>query len=281
MRDIAGARALPVAMSVRPLSLGLLTSLFLALAACSSASPSGTSTTSDDGGAPESGAISDASDADAAKSPEGTCAALIACMADIAPEAVGGLVSLYGKASNCWKGTAAEAEACGKACAKTLSERPECNASASDAHLLALCSSDEGIRLPFDAEIHFSPRTGGKLSLRPLPRGARYEPSRATEVWPTITLTGGSDGARGATSEPFATTAIAGDGRSVRVERIVVEDFRASGASFCSSISLTTAAPVSATFESGCVYLAVPEGAEIPRLDDFQIRECRVGPNGG
>jgi len=200
-------------------------------------------------------------------------------MADVAPEAVGGLVSLYGEASNCWKGTAAEAEACGKACTKTLAGRPECASTTQEAHLLALCTGQTGARLVLDADLRMSARTGGTLVLSPLPAGStRYERARALEVWPEVTLVASTSGVRGSTAGPFAVSggAFGVDGRSVRVERLTVEDLRSKGKSFCSSLSFEVSSPLQTTLGSSCVYLAVADGTAVPAMDEAQIRACDV-----
>lgn len=266
----------------------------LALSACSSSTsstPTGTepatSSSSSDGGVAADGATG------LPTTPKGVCAALIDCMADIAPEAVGGLVSLYGEASNCWKGTPAEAEACGKACTKTLSERPECTSTTTNAHFLALCSTDMSSGLmKLDAEISFSPRQGGTLVLRPLAYASmQYQKTRALSTLPPLVLTADGDRASGKTTTSFDLPPESLDpsfpmGRAVRVTSLAISDFRLQGSGFCANEVLSTSEV--GQVRGACVYLALPDGAPIPRLDPSAVRTCRPelfedasGNNGG
>lgn len=280
--DLATEAALPVIMNGRSLAFVSIPTLTLALAlsACSaspSSTPTGTepatSSPSADGGVAADGAAPPST-------PKGVCAALIDCMADIAPEAVGGLVSLYGEASNCWKGTPAEAEACGKACTKTLSERPECTSTTTNAHFLALCSTDMSNGLmKLDAEIAFSPRQGGTLVLRPLPfASSQFSKARALSTLPPLVLTTDGDRASGKTTTPFDLPAESLDpsfpqSRAFRVTSLAVTDFRLQGKGFCANEVLSTSEV--GQVRGACVYLDLPDGAPIPRLDPSAVRSCR------
>jgi hypothetical protein len=55
-------------------------------------------------------------------SPQDQCAQYVDCVAAARPSQASGVVALYGSTSPCWKGTAAEAEICGKACAQQMAE---------------------------------------------------------------------------------------------------------------------------------------------------------------
>ncbi len=284
MRDLTTEAAPPIIMNGRSLAFSFVSiptlTVALALSACSSSTastPTGTepatSSPSSDGGVAADGAVG------LPTTPKGVCAALIDCMADIAPEAVGGLVSLYGEASNCWKGAPAEAEACGKACTKAITERPECTATATNAHFLALCSSDMSNGLmKLDAEIAFSPRKGGTLVLRPLAYAStQYQKTRALSTLPAIVLTSEEARATGKTSTPFELPAESLDpsfamGRAVRVTSLAISDFRLKGSGFCADQVMGAAG--FGQIRGACVYLDLPEGAPIPRLAPSDIRSC-------
>ncbi len=273
--------ALPLAMNLRS-TRALWTSTFavsLALAACSATNGTSSTSSSSDGGDADGG-TSTTNDAAASKpsSPKAICASLIDCMADVAPEAVGGLVSLYGEASNCWKGTAAEEEACGKACTKSLEARPECVATARDRHYLALCTNDLGAApFRYDAAIRYSSRTGGTMTLRMLSAAAQtFQPSVAIGAVPAITLTVKGTQASGKTSEPFVMppAVIDPNAPSIRVTSLEVERFRLENAGFCSDMTLEISSPTTRPMEGGCVYIPLEEGATIPQLSQGAIRSC-------
>ncbi len=88
----------------------------------------GTAATNDAGSTGDGGTGDGATNGDAAA--KSVCQALISCVAVASPESVGGLVQLYGDASPCWKGSATDADACGKACTKAAAAFPQCQASA-------------------------------------------------------------------------------------------------------------------------------------------------------
>lgn len=75
--------------------------------------------------------VSDA-DASVASSPQDVCAQYLKCESSANFSGVPGLVAAYGTTSPCWKGTTAEAEACGKACGQAMASKasetklPEC-----------------------------------------------------------------------------------------------------------------------------------------------------------
>lgn len=272
--------ALPLAMNLRS-TRALWTSTFavsLALAACSATNGTSSTSASSDGGDADGG-TSTTNDASASKpsSPKAICASLIDCMADVAPEAVGGLVSLYGEASNCWKGTTAEEEACGKACTKSLEARPECVAATRDRHYLALCTNDFGPPFRADAAITYSSRTGGTITLRMLPAAAqKFQPSVAISAVPTIALTVQGTQASGKTSEPFVMPpeVIDPNAPSIRVSSLEIERFRLENAGFCSEMTLEISSPTTRAMEGGCVYIPLEEGATIPQLSQSAIRGC-------
>ena len=101
-------------------------SLFAALGAGCSSSPTANEGTAD--GSATTGSAANEGPNDAGGSAKSVCAAYIARTAEVSPESVGPLVHLYGDASPCWSGSAADAEACGKACASavaSMQHRPE------------------------------------------------------------------------------------------------------------------------------------------------------------
>lgn len=100
--------------------------LLVAVGAGCSASPTANEPTAD-AGAPKDSAADEGPNG-ARGSAKSVCAAYLARMAEVSPESVGPLVHLYGDASPCWSGSAADADACGKACASaaaSIPQRPE------------------------------------------------------------------------------------------------------------------------------------------------------------
>jgi hypothetical protein len=192
----------------------------------------------DDAGAPaEEGpaaveTVEDGGDASTAtpKTPKEQCEALIACVADIEPSSAGALVTLYGDASNCWTGSDGDAAACGKACAKAISDRPKCMAEPLARHYLALCAANPfgGPPLRFDVDLVFHPRDGGKATFRPLPaRTPTYRSSGALSTSPVMTLRIDDEGGTGEITTPFELPAAAfgteGSMGSSTVERVAVQ----------------------------------------------------------
>lgn len=263
-------------MSLR--TLVLLSSFFLlslAFSACSATTTSSSSSSSD-GGANED-VTAPTTDAGAnATTPKAVCAALIACMADVAPESVGGLVSLYGEASNCWKGTEAEAEACKKACTKTLESRSECNTVPRDRHYATFCETGTGPEPGrYDVAMTFSPRTGGTATFRALPsQSTRYLASEASAAYPTVKLTVDGSRASGTTNEPFDIPIDGQGGRTARVSQLSLMDVRIEGNGFCSNIELTVTAPFNTKVGGPCLYLPLEDGATFPRITTSEIRNC-------
>lgn len=231
---------------------------------------------------------SDAGKADAAapKTPKQTCEALIACVADVAPSQAGPLVTLYGDASNCWKGGAADAEACGKACAKELEEREECSAESLDGSYLALCSGAGGRLLRYSVQLTYHPRTGGSAIYRPLPASATtFRSSDALMTQPTVTLKIESNGGAGKSATPFDVPAAAidiGIGLStVRVQSFEVSALKAAGSStktpgtVCSDLELELGAPIQTNLSGRCMYLPnVAEGSPIPTMTESEVSSC-------
>lgn len=231
---------------------------------------------------------SDAGKADAAapKTPKQTCEALIACVADVSPSQAGPLVTLYGDASNCWKGGAADAEACGKACAKELEEREECSAEALDGTYLALCSGAGGRLLRYSVQLTFNARTGGSAIYRPLPASATtFRSSDALMTQPTVTLKVESSGGAGKTTTPFDMPSAAidfGEGPTTfRVQSFEVSALKAAGSStktpgaVCSDLALELGAPIQTNLNGRCIYLPnVAEGSPIPTMTESQVSSC-------
>lgn len=232
---------------------------------------------------------SDAGKADAAapKTPKQTCEALIACVADVSPSQAGPLVTLYGDASNCWKGGTADAEACGKACAKELEEREECSAEALDGTYLALCSGAGGRLLRYSVQLTFNARTGGSAIYRPLPASATtFRSSDALMTQPTVPLKIESNGGAGKSATPFdvpgAAIDFGGGGPStVRVQSFEVSALKASGSTtktpgaVCSDLELELGAPIQTNLSGRCIYLPkVAEGSPIPAMTESEVSSC-------
>jgi hypothetical protein len=211
--------------------------------------------------------------------PKAACEALIACMADIAPTSVGGLVSLYGDASNCWKGGAADADACGKACKKSLEERPECTAVALDRSYAAVCDLGVGNLLRFDAKVAYDPRKGGKLVFHPVAADATtYTSGMGLVEAPAIPLTVDSQGGKGTSDVPFDYPARAlggalGGPGPVRVLSQTVERLRPEETVFCSDARLRLGSPAT-ELRGSCMYFPLANGTAFPRPTQSDIRSC-------
>lgn len=250
---------------------------------------SGTSGESPDGGGGSGILGSDAGGADAAapKTPKQTCEALIACVADIAPSQAGPLVTLYGDASNCWKGGAADADACGKACAKQLAEREECSAEALDGSYLAMCTGGGGRLLRYHVQLTFHPRTGGSAIYRPLPFDATtFRASDAYVTQPTVTLHIEPDGGAGKSSMAFdlppEALGVGTSASTVRVTSFEVTRLAAAGSkakkpgSVCSDLEVELGAPFQTSFQGKCIYVAgLSDGAPIPPIFESDAYGCR------
>jgi len=230
---------------------------------------------------------SDAGKADAAapKTPKQTCEALISCVADVAPSQAGPLVTLYGDASNCWKGGSADAEACGKACAKELEEREECTAESLDGTYLALCSGS-GRLLRYAVQLTFNARTGGSAIYRPLPAGATtFRSSDALMTQPTVTLKIESNGGAGESSMPFdmpsSVIDFGGGPPTVRVQSFEISALKAAlstartTGTVCSDLEMQLGAPIQTTLTGRCIYLPkVAEGSPFPTITESEISSC-------
>lgn len=260
----------------------------LPLAACASATTRTTGLATED--APtdpvDGGAHADAAARAKPSTPKGFCEALIACVADVEPTAAGGLVTLYGDASNCWKGSAADAEACGKACEKTLDQRKECMAEPLARHYLAMCTSNlsSSERALYDVDLVFHPRTGGTMTLRPLPATARtYRAADALATSPPLKLTIERGGGAGETTTPWDVPFAAfGDGNpgSLRVVKLGVKRLRTEGSALCSDLEGEIDRPWSTSLDGACLYLPLDDGAAIPSRTRSQIQTCDPGPLG-
>jgi hypothetical protein len=247
----------------------------LPLGACTGGPSS--STLGSDGGADENKASSFQDDAGGgatvASQAKKACEALIACVADVDPATAGALVTLYGDASNCWKGSASDAEACGKACAKSLEAHSECSSEPIDRHFLALCSSsfsDKTMR--YDVALAFDARSGGQATFRPLPIDAQtYRSADALMTQPKVLLEIESGGGAGETSTPFDVPVAAfyadyppdGPQPNVHVTRFAVERLRIEDGNVCSEVEATITSPYQTVLSGACVYLPLAENAAI------------------
>jgi hypothetical protein len=255
-----------------------LPALAILMVGCSAAE--GRSETTDAGTSDASAGVDreGGTDAPAPTTPKAACEALIACMADIAPTSVGGLVSLYGDASNCWKGGAADADACGKACKKSLEERPECTAVALDRSYAAVCDLNfGGSFLRFDAKVTYDPRKGGKLVFHPVASDATaYTNGMGLVEAPAIPLTVASEGGKGTSDVPFDYPARAlgpfgGEG-PVRVLSQTVERLRPEETVLCSDARLRLGS--TAELRGSCMYFPLANGTAFPRPTESDIRSC-------
>lgn len=258
-------------------------SSLLLLAACSGG-PNGTaaSASSADGGTGDTSAtVPEDGGAAAPSTPKQQCEALIACVADVDPGSAGALVTLYGDASNCWKGSASDAQACGKACAKDLEDRPECSAAPLDRQYFALCNaslSSDGMR--YDVSLAFDPRKGGSATFRPLPLGGQsYRSADALMTQPKIALEVESGEGAGETTTAFDVPGAAldpyGNAPSAHVSRFAVRRLRIENGNVCSDIEATITSPYSTSLRGACLYLPLADGATIPPIDPADIANCK------
>lgn len=261
--------------------LRIVTSLLLfGLAACSGG-PSNTTPSGSDAGVPDTTPTEPVDGGEAAPStPKQQCEALIACVADVEPASAGALVTLYGDASNCWKGGASDAEACGKACAENLAKRPECTAAAVDRHYLALCTASLAQQsMRYDVALAFDPRKGGEATFRPLPIGAtKYRSADALTTQPTLALEIDSGGGAGETTTPFDVPGAAldpyGNAPTMHVTRFALRRLRVEKGTVCSELEATITTPYSTSLRGACVYLPLAEGAAVPQLSQNAIESC-------
>ncbi len=276
------------------LFLCLALPLLFSVAACSSTTTRVVSGGDPDAEAPSAGGDPTAADAGAVvpTTPKGYCEALIACVADIDATSAGPLVTLYGDASNCWKGSAADAEACGKACKESLDERSACMAAPLDRHYLAICASSGTMSdapLLYDVALRFHARTGGDATFRPLRLGATtYRAGDALATAPKMQLAIRSSGGAGAITSPFDVPSAAffppssGAPSTVRVEELAVERLRIEKkVLLCSDIEGSTSAPIQTQLRGSCVYLPLADGAPVPDLSRSAITSCDVGDVSG
>lgn len=264
------------------MSTRALVASFLLLAACSGGptSTSSSATAADAGTDEPPATLPDGGGATAPSTPKEQCETLIACVADIDPGSAGALVTLYGDASNCWKGSASDAEACGKACAKNLEQHPECSAAPLDRHYLALCTASlaqEAMR--YDVELAFDPRKGGEATFRPLPMSAqKYRSGDALVTQPKVALEVESGGGAGETTTPFDVPGAAfdpyGNAPTVHVTKFAVRRLRVEKGNVCSEIEATVTTPYSTSLRGACVYLPLADGATVPGLTRTAIESC-------
>ncbi len=256
------------------------TLLLVGLAACSGG-PSNTMTSGSDAAVPDTTPTVPVDGGQAAPStPKQQCEALIACVADVEPASAGALVTLYGDASNCWKGGASDAEACGKACAEDLANRPECTAAAVDRRFLALCTASlaqENMR--YDVALAFDPRKGGEATFRPLPIGAqKYRSADALTTAPELELAIEPGGGAGETTTPFDVPGAAidpyGEAPTVHVTKFAVRRLRVEKGTVCSELEATITTPYSTSLRGACVYLPLADGAAVPQLSQKAIESC-------
>jgi hypothetical protein len=257
-----------------------LPALTILMVGCSAAE--GRSETTDAGTSDASAGVDrdGGTDAPAPATPKAACEALIACIADIAPTSVGGLVSLYGDASNCWKGGAADADACGKACKKSLEERPECTAVALDRSYAAVCDLEVGNLLRFDAKVAYDPRKGGKLVFHPVASDATtYTSGMGLVEAPAIPLVVDSQGGKGTSDVPFEYPAralgdLAGFGTVVLSQ--TVEKLRLEETVLCSELRLifTSGPRTEQELRGSCMYFPLANGTAFPRPTESDIRSC-------
>lgn len=256
----------------------------LALAVgCSSAESIGTSDAGASATASDAGTAGDATTGAPTipSTPKVACEALIACMADVAPASVGGLVSLYGDASNCWKGGDADADACGKACKKSLEERKECLAAPIERTFAAVCDLGTGDLLRFDTDLTYDARKGGKLVFHPVAYEATtYTSGMGLVEAPGIPLTADTQGGKGTSTVPFdfPSRALPNFGGPVRVASQTVERLRpaeSQASVLCSDAELTLSSP-STDLRGSCMYFPLANGAPFPRPTQSDIRTCVV-----
>lgn len=264
-------------------SLALVCSSLWMVAGCSSSESSGGADAGVGADTADASATSDATTGTPTipTTPKAACEALIACMADVAPTSVGGLVSLYGDASNCWKGGDADADACGKACKKSLEERKECLAPAIDRSFAAVCDLGAGDVLRFDTELSYDARKGGKLVFHPVAYDATtYTRGMGIVEAPGITLTADTQGGKGTSTVAFdfPSRALPNFGGSVRVASQTVERLRPAETDatvLCSDAKLTLSSP-STDLRGSCMYFPLANGAAFPRPTQSDIRSCVV-----
>lgn len=268
-------------------SLVLVCSSISLAAGCSSAESNGTSDASASATTSDAGTTGDATTGapTVPSTPKAACEALIACMADVAPASVGGLVSLYGDASNCWKGGDADADACGKACKKTLEERKECLAAPIQRSFAAVCDLGSGELLRFDTELSYDARKGGKLVFHPVAYDATtYTSGMGLVEAPGIPLTADTQGGKGTSTVAFdfPSRALPSFGGPVRVASQSVERLRPSeneASVLCSDAQLTLSSP-STSLRGSCMYFPLADGTSFPRPTQSDIRTCVVRSGG-
>jgi hypothetical protein len=264
-------------------SLALVGSAISVGAGCSSAESNGTSDASVGAETSDAGATGDGATGTPTipSTPKAACEALIACMADVAPTSVGGLVTLYGDASNCWKGGASDAEACGKACKKSLEEQKQCLAPTIERSFAAVCDLGSGEPLRFDAELSYDARKGGKLVFHPVAYDATtYTSGMGLVEAPGIPLTADTQGGKGTSTVPFdfPSRALPNFGGPVRVASQTVERLRpaeSQASVLCSDTKLTLSSP-STDLRGSCMYFPLADGAAFPRPSSSDIRSCTV-----
>lgn len=244
--------------------------------------------------APDAGAVEeegDASDGSTTKSSgKDACEKLIACVADISPSQAGGYVNLYGDASNCWKGSAGDAEACGKACEEELDKRPECQAIESnedpiEGTYLAGCgdATTGGSRIFVDAVLSYDKSKGGKATLGLLSADAStYRSNDVLMTFPAMALSAKSGGGAGEVTGPFEVPASALTSDDLAVTEITVQDvtvrrLRRTANDICSDLQMRYVLSPNnfLTYERVCIYLPLKQGAAIPNDLNSQLQRCK------
>ena len=251
-------------------------SAFFVLAACSGSSEDRPTRDRDDdtpGATDDSPSDGDGSDdtedggTTTPSSAKKTCEEYIRCLSEADPSTAGGLVSLYGDASACWKGSAADAEACGRACQKGIDDEPACSPVTDERTDYAVeCTSAQGpnaFTIRYAATFDRGVRSGSRLTLRPFPKATtRYQPAEALEAQPVLTL----DTSLGARSdEAFLVPAAASPtGSPVGVSSLALAPLVPAGNGFTSGFEMHITQPIQTLYSGECTFLALELGDDFP-----------------
>ena len=245
--------------------------LLSASIACSSGATSqvGTDTLSD------AGTSGDASTTEAAagpSTPKESCAAYIQCISEFVPSAAGPLVTLYGEASSCWKGSDADALACGRACSNDESY-PGCTDMAISGEYALACAPRSSSGLFFaDATVEYSNRDGGTMLLKVFNRQQpTYDPSKTVMTQPTVPLTRAPEGGKGKSPAGFSAPAGTYTSWPTTITSFEVSKLRKKGAQTCVKFDVSDA---ERSDEASCIFLPLKPGSPWPTLDYSKVVNC-------
>ena len=178
----------------------------------------------------------------------------------------------------------ADADACGKACKKSLEERKECLAPTIDRSFAAVCDLGSGELIRFDAELSYDARKGGKLVFHPVAYDATtYTRGMGLVAAPGIPLTADIQGGKGTSTVPFdfPSRAMMNFG-SARVVSQTVERLRPSETQstvLCSNAEMRLSTG-GYDLRGSCMYFPLADGAAFPRPTQSDIRTCVVRQTG-